>query len=208
MTRPRRHAGDTKAEVAILDAAERLLPVMPFHDLTTEAILREAGVSRGTFYFYFGSKVDVLTALMWRIYDELFAVMDPWLQDSDEPPEELLRRSMSLGVTAWEKYGSVAGAMLENVGASTELAELWDGLVERAVDAIAAKIDAERERGVAPPGPDSRVVAAVLTRGIQNIMYAGRLGLHEALPTGQATLGPSADLWCGVVYGHRASSSR
>lgn len=144
---------------------------------------------------------------MWRVYDELFAVVTPWLEGTD-PADDLVRQSMSAAVNSWERYGDVAGAMLENVATSPEIAQLWADLVERAAEALAAKIEEERSRGAAPPGPDPRVIAAILTHGSQNILYAGGLGLHEELPSTRATLDPLTDLWFGAVYGHAPRTSR
>ena len=44
----------------ILAATERLLAERSFADLAVSEILTAAGVSRGSFYFYFDSKHDVL----------------------------------------------------------------------------------------------------------------------------------------------------
>ena len=44
-----------------MSATERLLADVPLHQLSVEQILAEAGVSRRTFYVYFGSKFAVVT---------------------------------------------------------------------------------------------------------------------------------------------------
>lgn len=47
----------------ILDAALRCFSRNGFHNTTTADIVREAGVSQGTFYLYFKTKDDVIAAL-------------------------------------------------------------------------------------------------------------------------------------------------
>jgi len=201
MSRPRPHTRSSPSEARILDAAERLLCLHPFHAITVEQILKESGLSRGNFYFYFSSKFDVLAALMWRVYDDLFATMTPWFDDDGSDPIAALRKSVSAGATAWEAHGKVAGALLDNVGSNKQLTDLWDELVERAVEIISVKIDTERARGAAPLGADSQVLAAIVTRGIQRILHLGLNGTHPELPSLSAAADGMLKIWVAAVYG-------
>jgi AcrR family transcriptional regulator len=201
MSRPRTHTRSSPSEARILDAADSLLRLHPFHAITVEQILKESGLSRGNFYFYFSSKFDVLAALMWRVYDDLFTTMTPWFDDDGADPIGSLRDSVSAAAAAWAAHGKVAGALLENVGSNQQLTDLWDELVERAVQILSVKIDRERARGVAPPGADSQVLAAVITRGVQNILYLGLNGTHPELPTLSASTDGILKIWVAAVYG-------
>src|SRR5436189_45656 len=87
----RRSAGGgdtTDLREAILAATAGLLADRPFGDLAVGDILIAAGVSRGSFYFYFDSKHDVLalaSALTWlgeRLY-YLAATGTPPFDDQD-----------------------------------------------------------------------------------------------------------------------------
>jgi TetR/AcrR family transcriptional regulator, ethionamide resistance regulator len=201
MSRPRSHTRSSPSEARILDAAERLLRIHPFHAITVEQILQESGLSRGNFYFYFSSKYDVLAALMWRVYNDLFATVNPWFEDDGSDPIGALRKSVAAGATAWEVNGKVAGALLESVGSNQQLTELWDQLVERAVESISTKIDDERARGAAPPGAESRVLAAVVTRGVQRILHLGLRGTHPELPSLSVAEDGAFAFWVAAVYG-------
>ncbi|MFE0419835.1 helix-turn-helix domain-containing protein [Streptomyces tendae] len=54
-------------ERALLDAAEELLLAhRSLENLTVEAIAKKAGVSRGSLYFYLGSRHQILAALVER----------------------------------------------------------------------------------------------------------------------------------------------
>ena len=58
--------GEQDLREAILAATTGLLAERAFADLSVAEILTAAGVSRGTFYFYFDSKHDVLAELVRR----------------------------------------------------------------------------------------------------------------------------------------------
>src|SRR5438067_4134482 len=77
--RPRRHRGTSVAETAIFDATEKLLAEHSLQELSVAQIIAEAGVSRATFYFYFGSKYSVAASLLARITDEIFEFVQPYV---------------------------------------------------------------------------------------------------------------------------------
>src|ERR1700729_1909618 len=64
---------------SVLAATERLLAEGSFADLAVSEILTAAGVSRGSFYFYFDSKHDVLAELVRRAVAAGHAAAEPWL---------------------------------------------------------------------------------------------------------------------------------
>src|SRR5689334_15186615 len=66
---------------AVLDATARLLDVRAFADLSVADVLAEAGVARGTFYFYFSGKGDVLAELVRRAVRGGHEAAAPWLGD-------------------------------------------------------------------------------------------------------------------------------
>src|SRR6516165_12625422 len=70
---------------AILDATARLLAGRSFTNLTVSEILASAGVSRGTFYFYFDSKQAVLAELVRRAVAQGHAAAGPWLASPADP---------------------------------------------------------------------------------------------------------------------------
>lgn len=57
--------GDLR-EQQILDAAEDLLTTTGYADMTVADIAESVGITRAALYFYFGSKQEVLTALVAR----------------------------------------------------------------------------------------------------------------------------------------------
>lgn len=54
---------------AILDCAEQLFTVRGYEVTTVNAILKEVDIAKGTFYYYFTSKEEVMDAVIMRIID-------------------------------------------------------------------------------------------------------------------------------------------
>lgn len=57
----------------ILDAAERLFVAKGFDQTSTNDILAEVGIARGTLYYHFKSKEEILNAMIQRITENLVA---------------------------------------------------------------------------------------------------------------------------------------
>lgn len=57
----------------ILDAAERLFGTKGYDHTSTNDILNEVGIARGTLYYHFKSKEDILDAMIERITQRLIA---------------------------------------------------------------------------------------------------------------------------------------
>ena len=55
----------------ILDVAERLFCTKGYDQTSTNDILSEIGIARGTLYYHFSSKEDILDAMIDRILDEI-----------------------------------------------------------------------------------------------------------------------------------------
>ena len=86
----RRSAGGddtTDLREAILAATAELLADHQFGDLAVGDILAAAGVSRGSFYFYFDSKHDVLAELVRRAVAAGHAAAEPWLAGPGGPED-------------------------------------------------------------------------------------------------------------------------
>src|SRR3954451_22752217 len=88
--RPRAHDGRSASEAAIFAATEALLGETTLQDLTVAQIIGRAGISRANFYHYFGSKFDVLAALVARLLDEAYQPDQPW----SAPPGKERARSL------------------------------------------------------------------------------------------------------------------
>jgi AcrR family transcriptional regulator len=200
--RPRSHAGTSDTELAIFEATERLLSEVPLHELSVAQIIAAAEISRATFYFYFSSKFAVVSGLLARVMEEIFEVVQPFVQRQDGvSPEEALRRSLEGATAMWKSHRPAMRAIHEHWNTTPELRTLWITVVERFTDAVSAELDRERAAGIAPPGAGSRQIAAALLWGTERCLYVAGLGVDADLPDEEQTLEPLLALWVGSLYG-------
>lgn len=83
----------------ILDVAERLFGTKGFDGTSTGDILNEIGIARGTLYYHFKSKEDILDAMIGRMTGSLVAKASEIAGDKDVPVlQRLTRMMMALNV--------------------------------------------------------------------------------------------------------------
>lgn len=121
--------GDLR-EKAILDAAEDLLGRESVELLTVEAIANGAGISRAALYFYFGSKLEVLAALVGRTVDAMTAQADV-AQAADASVEEVVRASVRHTADLWREHSVVMRAAVDLTPTTPAIRTLWTGTVSR-----------------------------------------------------------------------------
>jgi len=123
-----------------------------YADATAEAIAREAGMSKATFYEHFGNKEDCIVALFDAATETLLRNMrDAAEQHADADPPTRVRTTLGAFLGTLARYPNESQTLLvEIVGAGPRAMERRD----RALDAVAAYIDdlnrGDADRGVAP----------------------------------------------------------
>ena len=78
----------------ILDTAERLFGTKGFDGTSTTDILNEIGIARGTLYYHFKSKEDILDAMIERMTGSLVAKASEIAGKKDEPVLQRLTQMM------------------------------------------------------------------------------------------------------------------
>lgn len=121
-TAPRK--GDLR-EAAILDAAERQLSEGGADRITVETIASAAGITRGALYFYFGSKNDVLAALVERTAAAVVADIKAADRSAPADPREALRQGMVRTAKSWAEHGAVMRAAVELSPSVPEIDVCW-----------------------------------------------------------------------------------
>lgn len=83
----------------ILDAAAELFAEKGFDGTSTNNILEKAGIARGTLYYHFKSKEDIMDALIERMNAQILSAADEIASDKSIPVmERLLRAVLALNV--------------------------------------------------------------------------------------------------------------
>ena len=84
----------------ILDTAERLFVEKGFDGTSTNDILNDIGIARGTLYYHFKSKEDILDAMIERLTGRLIANASEIVKKKDIPVmQRLTMTMMSLNVS-------------------------------------------------------------------------------------------------------------
>jgi AcrR family transcriptional regulator len=86
---------------AFLDAAQRLIQTKGYERLAIEDVLREVGVTKGAFYYYFDSKAALLEGVVERMGDAAIAQARPVLADQSKTALEKFEAFIG-GVAVYE----------------------------------------------------------------------------------------------------------
>ena len=170
--------GPADLREAILAATARLLADRPFGELAVSDILTAAGVSRGSFYFYFDSKHDVLAELVRRAVARGHAAAAPWLAGPGGPadPADALRTGITAGAELWRQSAPVLRAIVENWRTDPRLEALWTEQMQTFTDATVAQIDADPRARQRLAGQDIPALASALTWLGERLYYLAATG--------------------------------
>ena len=177
----RRSAGGgdtTDLREAILAATDGLLADRQFGELAVSDILTAAGVSRGSFYFYFASKHDVLAELVRRAVARGHDAAAPWLAGPGGPadPAAALRTGITAGAELWRQSAPVLRAIVENWRTDPRLEALWTEQMQTFTDATVAQINADPRALRRLAGQDIPALASALTWLGERLYYLAATG--------------------------------
>ena len=197
--RAARATGDER-ERAILATAEKLLETRSLAEISVDDLARGAGISRPTFYFYFPSKDAVLLTLLDRLVDEARARQGDALERLAEDPATRVRQGLNAFYETFGSHRAVALAAAEASATNTEVRELWATVMEGWVSEAAAAIEAERARGVAPPGVPARDLALALIHMNERVLRATFARESPAIAE-EDVVDVLLAVWLNAVYG-------
>lgn len=151
-----------------LDAAQRLIETKGYEQMSVQDVLDDLGTSRGAFYHYFGSKQELLWAVVERVGEGVASHLTPIAADPDLPAVDKLRRLFAelaawneqrreVLVTAlrvWYSDGNALVRQKVRTGIIGRLAYLLGGIISQGVrEGVFIRSD---------PEPMSRVVATLI----------------------------------------------
>lgn len=195
--RSTRPSGDDR-ELAILTTAERLLTERPLADISVDDLAKGAGLSRPTFYFYFGSKDAVLLTLFERVIVEADSALEAMVANPPADVKALWRTGINVFV---ETFGSHRAVSLAADAARTnkDIGDLWSRFMEKWVDHITTVIEAERARGAAPVTLPARDLSAALNLLNEKVMLTSFADERPSVPDEQL-LDTLVHIWVAAVY--------
>lgn len=183
---------------AILAATARLLADHAFTDLAVSDILNAAGISRGTFYFYFDSKQAVLGELVQRAVAHGHAAAAPWLAGPADPVAAL-RTGTTAGAQLWQASAPVLRAIVENWRTDPRLTALWLEQMQSFTDATIAQITADPRAQESLTGHDTEAVASALTWLGERLYYLAATGTPP-FDNQDTLIDTLVYIWTAVLY--------
>ncbi|HEY0343224.1 MAG TPA: TetR/AcrR family transcriptional regulator [Solirubrobacteraceae bacterium] len=149
-----RHAPPLKVRLEVqkqrlFDAAATVFSRVGYADASAEAISREAGMSKATFYEHFANKEECLVALFEHVSETVLEALVDAARGAGREYQDRHRAGLRAFLEIAEASPSMAQAIIvETVGAGPRVAELRD----RALNTIAQVMYAETARGAERTG--------------------------------------------------------
>lgn len=158
-----------RTRVALIEAALRVFERDGYFEARVQDIVKEAGVSHGTFYTYFSSKRDILGAITTEFRSLVEAAVS---RDSSRGDRvAALRRSNERYLDVYENNHAVM-ALIEHLATfDPELHAVRLARRRYHVERVAATIRRWQKEGVADPDVDPATTAGALVSMLSNFSY-------------------------------------
>ncbi|MEV0279094.1 TetR/AcrR family transcriptional regulator [Streptomyces sp. NPDC050610] len=182
-----RRAAERKGDVrerAILDTCEALLADKGYDAMTVGDIAQGAGITRGALYFYFGSKQEVVAALVARTVEHLWERSR--VTARTEEPRQAVAAAMRRTVELWNEHGLVMRTAIDLSLTVPEIGELWDRTADLFIAAITAVLERAGVRSGSGPQQAS-AMARALCWMIERTFYHASQESREALQKASST---------------------
>ncbi|WP_422741844.1 TetR/AcrR family transcriptional regulator [Mycobacterium sp. WMMD1722] len=188
--------GDVR-EQQILDAAEHLLSTGGYAEMTVADITAASGITRAALYFYFGSKQEVLTALVARTVETLKTAAGAARTDAG-PIEQVIAGAVQRTADLWLAHGPVMRMAVDLGSTVPAIDQLWAGAAEDSIDVITEVL--RRSGTPAGAGPDdapalARALCWMIERSFYQASKDSPAAVAETSLTCQA-------VWRSVARGH------
>lgn len=118
---------------AILEAASRLIHVHGYNHTSLDDVLRESGVGKGNFYYYFKSKEDLGYAIIDRTTRAFVErSLGPAFADAEGDPIAQIGLFLDRVLEAQRQRNCVGGCVMGNL--ASELSDVHEGFRRRLVE--------------------------------------------------------------------------
>ncbi len=181
-------------EARLLAALERLLDRgQTITAVSVDALSREAGIARATFYLHFRDKGELIARLIARVEDEVVGAGGLWFVHAEDATYADLRAAMARFFEVYMRHRAILAAAAESAPYDAQVAALHTRMLTRFVAESAQAVQRIRDSGRAHPGLPS-MVAEVLSWSVNHtyVQYGRELDAarREAF----------IDTWAHVVW--------
>jgi len=169
---------DTRAE--IIAAGTVMISLQGYNATGIDAVLKQVGVPKGSFYHYFGSKEDFGLAVIERFAERYHQRLDTFLNDEEVTPLNRVRNYLESGLTRLEQNQCSKGCLIGNLG--QELADQNERFRAR-LDAIfgdwkerfAACLREAQRGGELPQEVDAQALAGFILSGWEGAILRAKV---------------------------------
>jgi TetR/AcrR family transcriptional repressor of nem operon len=179
----------TTTKEQILDAASKLIHVRGFKNTSVDDILKETGVGKGNFYYYFKSKDELGYAILDRKFSQITTELIEKSFVSEKDPWEQIGDFLDAQVTRTRQNGCTGGCLLGNL--AVELSDIHEEFRRRLDSAfrnVRARIETAltqaKARGTLRPDADIARLAHFIVAGFEGALMMGKLHKDPAVVEG------------------------
>jgi AcrR family transcriptional regulator len=142
-----------------------------YADLSVEAIITAGGISRSTFYVYFGDKGDLLVAMAREVIGDLVATGSSWWDLPVDASRADLLKALRVPIDTYRKHRTVLGTVAETAAYDLRVREQQQSLIDQVVAALTTYIGDAQRAGVTDPHLDAARTAQWLIWMIERGLY-------------------------------------
>jgi TetR/AcrR family transcriptional repressor of nem operon len=165
----------------ILNAAARLIHVQGYQSTSLDDVLRESGVGKGNFYYYFKSKEDLGYAIIDRITQAFVErSLGPAFADTDADPVTQIHAFFDRVLEAQRLRKCVGGCVMGNL--ASELSDVHEGFRQRLASIfdlwrvhLAEAVSRGQARGRLRADVDASRVAQFLVAGLEGSILLSKV---------------------------------
>jgi TetR/AcrR family transcriptional repressor of nem operon len=165
----------------ILNAAARLIHVQGYQSTSLDDVLRESGVGKGNFYYYFKSKEDLGYAIIDRITQAFVErSLGPAFADTDADPVTQIHAFLDRVLDAQRLRKCVGGCVMGNL--ASELSDVHEGFRLRLASIfdlwrvhLAEAVSRGQARGRLRADVDASRVAQFLVAGLEGSILLSKV---------------------------------
>ena len=165
----------------ILDAAARLIHLRGYHGTSLDDVLRESGVGKGNFYYYFRSKEDLGFAIIDRVVERfLERTLEPAFVDPTADPLDQVRAFLDRLLDVQRQRNCVGGCPMGNL--ACELSDVHEGFRQRLADIferwrvmLATTLERGRESGRLRADLDAASAAGFVVAALEGAILMAKV---------------------------------